>query len=126
MAGFLFLFLVMEAVCAFLPGAHAALFSNNQPTVSWVDRLASKSSVVASQLVRALALCMKKVRVSPITPLHIRGAENPLADVPSRSFGKEPKWHCKSDEDLLTLFNKLYPLPQQNSWTVFHPSSAIL
>jgi hypothetical protein len=125
MAGFLFLFLVMEAVCSFKPGAHVALFSDNQPTVSWVERLASKSSVVAGQLVRALALRMKKARVSPVTPLHIRGAENPLADVPSRSFGKEPKWHCRSDNDLLTLFNKLYPLPRQNSWTVFHPSSAI-
>jgi hypothetical protein len=115
----------MEGVCKFAPGAHVALFSDNQPTVSWVDRLASKSSVVAGQLVRALALQMKKARVSPMTPLHIRGAENPLADVPSRSFGKEPKWHCKSDDNLLTLFNKLFPLPNQNSWTVFHPSCAI-
>ena len=124
MAGFLFLFLVMEAVCAFSPGAHTALFSNH-PTVSWVDCLASKGLVVAGQLVQALALRMKKARVSPITPLHIQGAENPLADVPSRSFVKEPKWHRKTNEDLLTLFNKLYPLPQQNSWTVFHQSSAI-
>ena len=124
-ARFLFLFLVMEAFCAFVPGAHAALFSDNQPTVSWVDRLASKSLVVTGQLVQALALRMKKVKVPPITPLHIRGPENPLADVPSCLSGKEPRWHCKTNENLLTLFNKLHPLPKQNSWTVFHLSSAI-
>ena len=32
-AGFLFLLLVMETFCAFVPGAHVALFSDNQPTV---------------------------------------------------------------------------------------------
>ena len=71
MTGFLFLFLVMEAVSTFVPGSHVALFSDNQPTVLWVDRLASQSLVVAGVLVRALALRTKKVRVSPITLLPI-------------------------------------------------------
>jgi hypothetical protein len=34
MAGLLLLFLVMEEVCNFKPGAHVALFSNNSPTVN--------------------------------------------------------------------------------------------
>ena len=81
MAGLLMLWLVMEDVCDFNSGAHAALFSDNQPTVSWVDRLVSKGSKVAGQLIRALALRLSMSGVSPITTLHIRGIENAMTDI---------------------------------------------
>ena len=71
MAGFLFLFLVMEAVYKFNLRAHEVLFSKNLSTVPWVDRLAPKNPVATGKLVRALSLRTKKARVSPITPLHI-------------------------------------------------------
>ena len=125
MAGLLLLFLVMEEVCTLRSGSHIALFSDNQPTVSWVERLAAKSSAVAGQLVRALALRLKKKGVSPLTMLHIAGEENAMTDIPSRSFGSAKKWHFKSDSDLLQYFNKNFPLPNQASWTVFRPSSAV-
>ena len=48
-----------------------------------------------------------------------------MTDIPSRSFGSEKKWHCKTEDELLTLFNTSFPLPLQNSWTVFRPSSGI-
>ncbi len=48
-----------------------------------------------------------------------------MTDIPSRSFGSKPKWHCKSNTDLLTLFNNLFPIPPQNSWTVFQISYAV-
>ena len=48
-----------------------------------------------------------------------------MTDIPSRSFGSKPKWHCKSNTDLLTLFNNLFPIPSQNSWTVFQISYAV-
>jgi hypothetical protein len=124
-AGLLLLFLVMEVVCNFTPGDHVLLFSDNSPTVHWVRRLAAKGSLVAGQLLRALALRMKKNRVSPLTPMHIKGEENPMTDIPSRSFGSEAKWHCKTDAELLTLFNSFFPLPNQKSWTVFTLSSDI-
>ena len=66
---------------------------------------------------------MQASGVSPLTTLHVPGKENAMTDIPSRSFGSEPKWHCKTDADLLDLFNKTFPLPQQNSWTVFSPSN---
>ena len=125
MAGLLLLYLVMGEVCQLKSGSHVALFSDNQPTVHWVQRMASKSSLVAGQLVRALALRMKMDGVSPLTPLHVAGKKNAMTDVPSRSFGSEKKWFCKSDAELLSLYNKLFPLPNQQSWTVFRPSSAI-
>lgn len=124
-AGLLLLWLVMEAVCPFVSGDHVALFSDNSPTVSWVQRMAARGSLVAGQLLRALALRMKTKHVSPLTPLHIAGKKNALTDVPSRSFGSNPAWYCKDDTHLLNLFNKMFPLPQQASWTVFQLRSDI-
>ena len=38
-AGLLLLWLVLEEVCNLTVGSHVALFSDNQPTVHWVQRL---------------------------------------------------------------------------------------
>ena len=124
-AGLLMLWLVMEDVCDITTGTHVALFSDNSPTVSWVQRLAVKSSLVAGQLIRALALRLKVMGASPLSTLHVPGVQNAMTDIPSRSFGDPPKWHCKSDEELLTLYNSHFPLPNQNSWTVYQVSSRI-
>ena len=125
MAGMLVLFLVMEAVCSLGAGMHVLLYSNNQPTVPWSARLTSKSSDVAGQLIRALALRMKQKRVSPMTPMHVRGVENPLADVPSRSFWGKPEWHCRINAELQLLFDNSFPLPNKNSCSVFSLSREI-
>ena len=123
MAGLLMLWLIMEDVCKPLRECHIALFSDNSPTISWVERLASKKSLVAAQLVRALALRIKMQGASPLTPLHIPGRQNAMTDIPSRSFGSEKKWHFKTDAALLTFFNKTFPLPKQNSWSAYQVSS---
>jgi hypothetical protein len=124
-AGLLLLWLVMEEVCPLRIGSRVALFSDNSPTVSWAQRLASRRSKVAAQLIRALSLRLKFRGAAPLTALHIPGVENAITDVPSRSFGSEPKWHCRSNDELLTLFNDKFPLPHQNSWTVFQPTNEI-
>jgi hypothetical protein len=123
-AGLLLLFLVMEVVCKFIPGDHILLFSDNSPAVHWVHRLAAKGSLVAGQLLRALALRMKKNRVSPLTPMHVKGEENPMTDNPSRSFGSEAKWHCRTDAELLTLFNS-FSLPQIRNLGQYSPCRQI-
>jgi hypothetical protein len=123
MAGLLLLWLVMEKVCGFKPAPYVALFSDNSLTVHWVRRMAAKGSLVAGQLLRALALRMKVQGVSPLTPLHIEGKCYAMTDIPSCFFGSEPKWFCKSNADLCDLFNKKFPLPTQQSWTVFHVST---
>ena len=125
MAGLLMLWLVMETVGAPLEHKHVALFSDNSPTVHWVQRLAAKHSAIAIQLLRALALRLQLQRASPLTPLHIAGVDNSMTDIASRSFGSEKKWHCKTDTDLVHLYNSSFPLPNQASWTVFHLSSDI-
>ncbi len=40
---------------------------------------------------------------------HIAGEENSMTDIPSWSFGSKLKWHCRSNTNLLTLFNNLFP-----------------
>jgi hypothetical protein len=125
MAGLLLLWLVMEAVCPTLTGVHVALFSDNSPTVHWVEHLASRHSDVAMQLIHALALRLKTQNASPLIPLHIAGVQNAMTDIPSRSFGSIPKWHCPTDSHLLTMFNSIFPLPSQASWNIFQISSAI-
>ena len=125
MAGLLLTWLVMEDVCGNLRERRTAVFSDNDPTVSWVKRLASRHSVVAAQLVRAMALRMKLQGACPITPVHIPGVENAMTDIPSRSFGSVREWHCQTDAELLTLFNNRFPLPGQASWTVFQMTSKV-
>ena len=125
MAGLFLLWLVMEQVCGNLREKNVALFSDNSPTVGWVRRLATRGSLVSAHLIRALALRLKLNGTCPITPLHIAGEENSMTDIPSRSFGSETKWHCRSNSELLTLFNTSFPLPNQHSWTVFQISYAV-
>ena len=126
MAGLLLLWLVIEAVCPDLRHKHVAVFSDNTPTVSWVDRLASKQSKTAGGLLRALSFRMRQKRASPLTALHIRGKHNSIADIPSRSFGGTPAWHCRDDKSFLTLFDNKFPLPQQNSWQLFQIAPGVV
>ena len=119
-AGKLFLWLVIECCVPDLAGKHIALLSDNTPTVSWVTKMTSKKSAVAAAYLRILAVRLKLARASPLIPMHIPGEENGITDIPSRSFGRIAKWDCDTDEKFLTLFNKNFPLPQQNSWTIFH------
>ena len=123
MAGLLLLWLVMEEVCDLTSGSHVALFSDNAPTVSWVNKLASKNSQVADQLIRALALRLKLKGASPLSTMHIAGDKNEMTDIPSRSFGSEAKWFCcedKNESDLFELYHSQFPLPKQNCWTLYH------
>jgi hypothetical protein len=59
MAGPLLELLVMEEKVCNLREGNIALFSNNTPTISWVTHLSSRHSIVAANLVAALALPLK-------------------------------------------------------------------
>ncbi len=120
------LWLVIEGVCNNLHKKRITLFSDNLPTIGWVMRLASKKSSIAINLIQALALRLKTQHACPLTPMHIEGKQNAISDVLSRSFGSNPKWMCKSDDDLLTRFNSMFSLPMQKSWTVYRPNCAVV
>jgi hypothetical protein len=50
MAGLLLLWLMIEHICESLTEKRIVLFSDNSPTVSWVQRMACWSSLIAEQL----------------------------------------------------------------------------
>jgi hypothetical protein len=87
--------------------------------------LSSRHSIIAANLVAALALWLKTHRCCPLTPQHIRGKDNTIIDIPSRSFGTKPQWHFKTNIELHTLFNSHFPLPNQTSWNVFQIHSDV-
>jgi hypothetical protein len=95
------------------------MFGDNSSSISWVERLASKRSLAAENLVQALVLRLKIQRACPLTTIHILGRRNVISDILSRSFGSNLTWQCANADELLTLFNPMFPLPTQTSWTVF-------
>jgi hypothetical protein len=105
LAGLVILWLMMEQVCGTLEEKRVALFSNNSPMISWVQRMASRSSLVAEQLIQVLALRLNLQKVCLITMLLIAGDQNLMTDIPSRLFGSKPKWHFKLEAEVLTYFN---------------------
>jgi len=121
MAGLLILWIVMEGCIGpdELKHEHVCLLSDNSPSVSWLERMSSRKSVVAGRLLRALSIRMRECRASPLTPLHIPGVHNTIADIPSRSFGYKKEWHYEVDTDFLQFFNSQFPLPEQNCWRLF-------
>ena len=125
MAGLVLIWLVIEFVVKNLRHKHVLLLSDNSPSVGWMDRMASKRSTPAAKFLRALAYRINAMQACPITPLHIPGVHNRIADIPSRSFGYKHAWNFRDDKEFLTFFNKTFPLPNQQSWTVCQISSEI-
>jgi hypothetical protein len=56
---------MMEHVCTDLVEKRVTIFSNNSPSVGLVQCMAVRSSLVAEQLIRVLALCFNLQRVCP-------------------------------------------------------------
>jgi hypothetical protein len=116
---------MMEYVCTDLVEKRVAIFSNNSPSVGWVQCMAVRSSLVAEQLIWVRALHFNIQCMCPIIALHICEDQNSMTNIPSCLFGSKPKWHFQSEENLLTFFNANFPLPNQNLWTVCQLTSAI-
>jgi hypothetical protein len=48
-----------------------------------------------------------------------------MAGVASHSYGTNSTWSCDSDSDFQLMFNSLFPLPSQNTWSVFRPNTGL-
>ena len=118
--------LVLEGMGVDIKHCHIALLIDKKLAISWILRWATHSKGPAGRLIIALALRQRERRASPLTPAHVAGVLNQMANVASQSFGYRKDWECKSTEEFLTLFDRLFPLPKQNSWQSFHLSSKIV
>ena len=118
MAGLLLQQLVLEDIAPTLEHKHAATWCDNSSTVSWARRLSSKRSLVGQRLVRALSLRHVVTKCSPLAPWSIAGANNKMADLASRSFSSRggPGNFDLTDAQLLTKFNRDFPLTQEAFW----------
>ena len=94
MAGLLLLWLLIEAVPPSLKATYVSLFSDNFPTLVWVNQLSARGSHVAMQFLRALSSHVNANGTSLLTPLHIPGEEKQMTDIPSWLFGRNTDWLC--------------------------------
>ena len=125
MAALVLLLIVVEAVGGQLLGKHIVLYSDNSPSVHWVQQLAVNKSAAAMQLIWALALQLQIHKASPLTTLHIAGDKNSMTDIPSQSFGTPAKWHCTTNNNFLSCFTPCFFSPRRNCGTTSasHPQS---
>ena len=102
---------------------HVALgtFSDNTPTVGWIDRMASKSqSPVSGRLLRGLSYMLFWHHAGRLTTVHVNGPENVMADIASRPTKARALFSGSettlSDEDFRSSFDLVFPLPNEQVW----------
>ncbi len=103
---------------------HAPLgtLCNNTPTISWIDRMASKSrSPIAGRLLRCLSIMLFANHAGWLTTIHVPGVENIMADIASRPT-KVQNLFCAnaplSDANFSQSFDTTFPLPDNQRWTL--------
>jgi hypothetical protein len=114
LAGAVLNFLALECQRINLKFHHIGIFCDNTSAVSWAYKLRTSASTVAAKLLRLLSLRLHAKQASSLTPIHIAGENNIMADVISRAF-KDGKYFCAKD-NLTLYFNNNFPLPQTLSW----------
>ena len=116
-AGVLLQQMALEVAADNLRHKNALSFCDNTAAVSWVCRMASKSSRIGGRLVKGLAVRARQQRMCLPGALSIAGEANAMADVTSRSFALRSGF-LLSDAALLSHFHKHFPLPQKRCWKI--------
>jgi hypothetical protein len=95
--------------------APLGMLCDNTLTVSWINRMVSKSkSPTAGSLLRGLAIMLFANHAGWFTMIHVPGVDNVMADIVSRPT-KAQKLFCAnaplSDTDFSLSFDTVFPLP---------------
>jgi hypothetical protein len=97
-------------------------FCDNTPTVSWVNRIASKSkSPTSGRLLRDLAFMLYCAQVGRLTTVHVPGVENVMANIASRPSKAQQTFRSTSalsDINSRSSFDTTFPLPDNQQWTL--------
>ncbi len=95
---------------------------DNTPTVSWVDKMASKSKLpTAGRLLRSLAFMLYCAQAGCLTTVHVPGEENVMADIascPSKAKQLFRSTSSLSDIYFRLSFDTMFPLPDNQRWTL--------
>jgi hypothetical protein len=118
--GILLHLLVLEPIVDFatLRDASVSIWCDNLPVVAWMYKFRTSTSLVAAQILWALAVRLHTNRAALLSVEHISGIYNKMADVASRR-------HSLDHKMFLTDFSALFPPPQGESWTMFLLSNKI-
>jgi hypothetical protein len=97
------------------------MLCDNTPTVSWIEKMASKSSTpMARQLLCGLAFMLYCHRAGCLTTIYILGPQNIMTDIASHPSKALIFFRATtpvlSDHDFLSLFNVAFPLLDQQAW----------
>ena len=117
LAGKVLNWLALECQPVDLTYQHIGMFCDNAAAVSWATTLRTSKSKCAGRLLRMLGMRIHARRASSLTPLHIPGEENDMADIASRAFKNGKFFHANNK--LTSYFNSHFPLPKPESWTEF-------
>jgi hypothetical protein len=103
---------------------HAPLgtLCDNTPTVSWVDKMASKAKTpTAGRLLRGLAFMLHCSQTGRLTTVHVPGTDNVMADIASRPSKAQKMFHSAtplSDTAFRSAFDTAFPLPGKQPWAL--------
>jgi hypothetical protein len=103
---------------------HAPLgtLCDNTPTVSWVEKMASKSNTPTTGcLLRGLAFKFHCHHAGRLVTVHVPGMDNVMADIASRPTKAQKLFHSPttlSDSAFCSAFDIAFPLPDDQQWTL--------
>ena len=116
-AGILLAWLVLEKITpTVLQHKHIGIHCDNDAAVNWTQKKSTATSTIAGHLLRALALRLHTHQAAPLQVIHIKGKDNTMADVASRSFHDA---NLTIQTKFLQSFSQKFPL-QQTSWKEYH------
>ena len=125
LAGMIIEWLVLEELVDDLTFKHIGLNCDNSNSVSWTNKYRTAKSIPASRLLRLLCIRMHMRRTSPLLSIGIKGDDNDMADVSSRSF-KDGKFFINANTPLQSYFDTNFPLPQRKCWREFKVPSELV
>ena len=95
---------------------------DNTPTVSWVEKMASKAKTpTAGRLLRGLAYMLHCQHAGRLTTVHVPGTDNVMADIasrPSKAMSIFRASSALSDTAFCSAFDSAFPLPDDQPWAL--------
>ena len=103
---------------------HAPLgtLCDNTPTVSWVEKMASKAKTpTVGWLLQGLAFMLHCQHAGQLTTVHVPGTDNVMVNIASRPSKAVALLHASSalsDTAFCSAFDTVFPLPDDQPWAL--------